>query len=80
MIAGIEELMKYETAGDPITGLKWIRKTTEKIAEELESIGIIMSPNTAGKLLKKAGIFSEGQSQKNRAWREAQITPGSAEA
>ena len=48
--------MKYETAGDPITGLKWTRKTTEKIAEELESIGIIVSPNTAGKLLKKLGF------------------------
>ena len=52
MIARIEELMKYETAGDPISGLKWTRKTTEKIAYDLESIGIKVSPNTAGKLLK----------------------------
>lgn len=56
MIARIEELMEYETAGDPITGLKWTRKTTEKIAEELESIGIMVSANTAGKLLKKLGF------------------------
>jgi len=28
--------MEYETAGDPISGLKWTRKTTEKIAQELE--------------------------------------------
>jgi hypothetical protein len=56
VIARIEELMKYETAGDPMTGLKWTRKTTEKIAEELESIGITVSPNTAGKLLKKLGF------------------------
>ena len=55
VIARIEELMKYETAGDLITGLKWTRKTTEKIAEELESIGIMVSANTAGKLLKKLG-------------------------
>ncbi len=48
--------MKYETAGDPISGLKWTRKTTEKIADELESIGIKVSPNTAGKLLKKMGF------------------------
>ncbi|MBT8339988.1 MAG: hypothetical protein KJP07_08240 [Desulfatitalea sp.] len=27
--------MKYETAGDPISGLKWTRKTTQKIAAEL---------------------------------------------
>ena len=56
MIARIEKLMKYETAGDPITGLKWTRKTTEKISKELASIGITVSPNTAGKLLKKLGF------------------------
>ena len=47
--------MKYETAGDPITGLKWTRRTTEKIAEELNSLGIDVCPNTVGKLLKNMG-------------------------
>ncbi len=58
--------MKYETAGDPISGLKWTRKTTEKIADELESIGIKVSPNTAGKLMKKMG-FSLRVNQKKIA-------------
>jgi indole-3-glycerol phosphate synthase len=44
--------MKYETAGDPITGLKWTRKTTQKIAAELNSIDIKVSPNTVARLLK----------------------------
>jgi len=44
--------MKYETAGDPITGLKWTRKTTNKIAAELNTIDINVSPKTVGKLLK----------------------------
>lgn len=44
--------MKYETAGDPITGLKWTRKTTQKIAAELNSIDISVSPNTVARLLK----------------------------
>ena len=35
MIEKIEELMKYETAGDPISGLLWTRKTREKISEML---------------------------------------------
>lgn len=29
--------MEYETAGDPISGLKWTRKTTVKISQELVS-------------------------------------------
>ena len=33
--------------------LKWTRKTTEKIAQELKSLDIDVSPNTVGRLLKK---------------------------
>lgn len=45
--------MKYETGGDPITGLKWTRRTTSKVAKELKSIGIEISKNTVGRLLKE---------------------------
>lgn len=45
--------MQYETSGGPITGLKWTKKTTEKIADELRSNGITVCANTVGKLLKK---------------------------
>lgn len=48
--------MEYETAGDPISGLKWTRKTTRKIAEELSSAGISVSPNTVGRILKAMGF------------------------
>lgn len=45
--------MKYETAGDPVTGCKWTRKTTAKIAKQLKRLGICVSPNTVGRLLKQ---------------------------
>ena len=32
--------MRYETAGDPMSNLKWTRKTTQKIADELAVIDI----------------------------------------
>ena len=47
--------MKYETAGNPITGLKWTRKTTSKIAAQLNSIDINVSANTVARLLKNMG-------------------------
>ena len=47
--------MKHETAGDPMTGLKWTRRTTEKIAEELREIGITVCANTVCKLLRRMG-------------------------
>lgn len=52
MIGRIAALMEYETAGDPMTGLKWTRKTLRKVAEELCVFGIRVSANTVGRLLK----------------------------
>lgn len=52
MIQRIEKLLEYETAGDPMTRLKWKRKTLRKIAEELGSFGIQVSANTVGRLLR----------------------------
>ena len=55
--------MKYETAGDPVSGLRWTRKTTEKIADELSSLGIRVSRKTVAKLLKQMN-FSLQTNQK----------------
>lgn len=50
----IKKLMEHETAGDPITGLKWRRKTTEKLTNELKALGIKnINRTTAGRLLKQ---------------------------
>jgi hypothetical protein len=58
--------MVHETAGDPISGLKWAHKTTERIATELHSLGIAVSARAVPKLLKKLG-FSLRVNHKKRA-------------
>ena len=45
--------MEHHTAGDPITGLKWTRKTTLKISQELRKANINASPKTVARLLKE---------------------------
>ena len=45
--------MERETAGDPISGLKWTRKTTDKIARQLKRLGIAVSRSTVGRLLRQ---------------------------
>ncbi len=45
--------MKYETAGDPISGLLWTRKTREKMSDELAKINIRVGATTIGHILKK---------------------------
>jgi len=55
VIARIADLMQHETAGDPMSGLKWTRKTREKVCSQLRQIGIRISPNTVGRLLRLMG-------------------------
>jgi arginine repressor len=48
--------MEYETAGDPMSGLKWTRKTTQKITNELKVSGIKeVNRTSVCRLLKDLG-------------------------
>ena len=47
--------MAHETAGDPVSGLKWTRRTTAKLADELHGLGIDVCPQTVARLLKAMG-------------------------
>ena len=47
--------MTPETAGDPVSGLKWTRRTTAKLADELRGLGIHVCPQTVARLLKAMG-------------------------
>lgn len=58
--------MNHDTAGDPMTGLKWTRRTTEKIAGELAHLGIHVSSKSVGRLLKQLG-FSLRVNHKKRS-------------
>lgn len=48
--------MKHETAGDPMTGLKWTHKATVKIATEVQALGLDVSPRTVARLLRQMGF------------------------
>ncbi len=48
-------LLEHDTAGDPMTGLKWSRRTTDKIAALLAADGIFVSSNTVARLLHQMG-------------------------
>jgi hypothetical protein len=51
-MALLDELMKADTAGDPMSDKKWSRKDTRSISREMKMRGVSLCPNTAGKLLK----------------------------
>jgi hypothetical protein len=52
-MAEIERLVEPDTAGDPISGLKWTRRTTAKIAAQLLRLRIRVSARTVGRLLRQ---------------------------
>lgn len=49
----LDELMKADTAGDPMSDKKWTRKDTRSISREMSAHGVHICPNTAGKLLRQ---------------------------
>jgi Rhodopirellula transposase DDE domain len=49
----LAELLKDETAGDPISGLKWTKKTSHTISQELRHQGYEVGADTVRRLLKK---------------------------
>lgn len=52
-MAEIEKLLEPDTAGDPISGLRWTRRTTVKIAAQLRRLRIRVSARTVARLLHK---------------------------
>jgi hypothetical protein len=46
-------LLETDTAGDPMTGLRWMRKTTANVAAQLARLDIAVSPRTVARLLRK---------------------------
>lgn len=48
-------MLEYDTAGDPVTGVKWSRRTTAKVAMALDDFGITVSANTVARLLQQMG-------------------------
>lgn len=48
-------MLEHDTAGDPLTGLRWSRRTTTTISEELAALGVSVSPNTVARLLYQMG-------------------------
>ncbi len=52
----IEALLANDTAGDPMTGLKWTRRSTYTVSAALAAEDLAACPNTVASLLKENGF------------------------
>lgn len=50
----LDELVEDATAGHPITGLKWTRKTSRKLSQALKRRGYPVGPDTIRRLLRQS--------------------------
>ena len=55
MIDKLLQLVRQETAGDPMGGLLWTYRSLAKLAAELSRSGVKVSPATVGQWLKQHG-------------------------
>lgn len=51
----LEQIMDENTAGDPMSLLRWTNKSTERIAEQLTHMGHRVSAQTVGRRLRETG-------------------------
>ena len=87
----LDEIMVEDTAGDPITGLKWTHKSLRKIQTALAAESYTISPPTVSRLLqvdnyslqvnhkRVAGKQSPGRDEQFRyivRWRQAYLGRG----
>jgi DDE family transposase len=56
----LEQLLEDATAGDPISGLKWSRKTLDKLRYQLRSTGFIIGRSTIARLLRERNYTLKG--------------------
>jgi hypothetical protein len=54
-LKALDELVRDATAGDPITGIKWTRKTVRELSRELARRGSRVSHETVRRLLSEGG-------------------------
>ena len=48
-------MVREATAGDPIRGLKWTRKTSRNLSRALQRQGYLVGPDTVRRLLRQRG-------------------------
>ena len=49
----LEELIEGETAGDPMSGRKWLRRDLRQLSQDLQQVGITLSHVTVRRILKQ---------------------------
>jgi hypothetical protein len=53
VIRALQELVRDDTAGDPISGLRWTHRSLRKLCKALQRQGISLAPFTVARLLRE---------------------------
>src|SRR5262249_26805917 len=53
IVEALNRLVEHDTAGDPMADVRWTRKTTGALADELSAQGFKVSADTVARLLRR---------------------------
>jgi hypothetical protein len=65
IVTALEQMLKDEVAGDPMTEQKWIRSSLRRLSEKLANEGHHTSYGTVARLLKKMGFSLKANARKH---------------
>ena len=64
VVTALEQMLKDEIAGDPMTEQKWIRSSVDRLSKRLADEGHQASASTVARLLKKMGFSLKANKRK----------------
>lgn len=68
IVTALEQMLKDEVAGDPMTEQKWIRSSLQRLSERLADEGHQASSGVVARLLKKMGFSLKANKRKQGRW------------
>lgn len=72
LLAALDELIEPVGPDGPTSSLRWVDKSTAKVAEQLVSRGFLVCADTVGRLLRESGFSFKGSA--GGAWDEGAVT------
>lgn len=51
----LQDLLRDDTAGDPVSGMHWTHRSLRKLCKALKRLGVMLAPQTLARLLRQLG-------------------------
>jgi transposase len=78
LLVALDDLVEPESRGDPMCPLRWTKKSTRTLADELGQKGFTVSHVSVGVLLHEMGYSLQATAKENKGRHTRTVTPSSS--